>query len=136
MGQSVIITRINSINGIKGIYSVLYGPTKRSDSVLMLALRNNPTNQIISPEKKDLLDGNIPCSRCQSNSRLETYNSISLGWIDDCQVLIPSFPGWLPHVVVYSPLPSVSVPSEKAIAFAATAAALPELLPPGLTVKL
>lgn len=34
------------------------------------------------------------------------------------------------------PLPSVSVPSENGTTFAATAAALPELLPSGLTVKL
>lgn len=102
----------------------------------MTALGNNPS--IYISKLTDTITGEqeLPSTRSQAYSGLDPNQGISFRRVNDCAVISESASVAEIHQLIFSPLPSVSVPSANVHRLAATAAALPELLPPGFVVKL
>lgn len=100
----------------------------------MLTLRNNPRR--LSVVKKNGYNMTYPALEVNPTVGLKpmiAFRMAGLMTLMNNQQLIAAAQ---PDAHFNLPLPSVSVPREKAIAFAPTPTALPELLPPGFRVRL
>lgn len=123
LSQGVVVSGVNAVNSIEGVGSIANSAAKGTDGILVLGF------------------GNDTGAGCQTNGGLDADNGVTLSRVDDCCTSVSTQNTQRKKLIshsatIYSPLPSVSVPRAKAMTLAPTPTPLPELLPPGLTVKL